>query len=464
MPKIKLNFNPNLFNNIFFHIRDVWNDSKIRFIWVFGGSSASKTYSVVQQAVINLMEGDDNNILVLRKYATDIRDSIYSDFKTVINDWGIDSQFIIQQNYIECKGTGSYVRFRGLDDSEKVKGISSFKKIILEEVSQFELSDLKQLRKRLRGKDNQQIIGIFNPISEQHWIKTKVFDIEKLIKIECNINGKWITESGNTVILKTNYLDNIFIVGKFKDGKLIGGRIDEHVINDFEKDKVYDSQYYEIYGLGNWGEITEGENPFAIQWNDKKHISDVAVYDVKKQLIISVDFNLIPFCVTFRHYFNDNTGAHYHIFAEDEIQNGSIQAMVELIRTKYLNSLPNAILTGDAMGKRGDISQRDNANLYVQILRGLGMRESQLKVSGNPKHENSKADVNYVLYNFPDYKVNPSCTGLIRDFRNVQVNAFNEIVKRDRKDMNQRADFLDTERYSVHNILYQWIETHQKKR
>lgn len=455
---IKVNFNPDLFNNVFWHIREAWNNILVRFIWIYGGSSASKTYSVVQQSVIDLMEGKDNNILVLRKYATDIRDSIYSDFKTVITDWGLETEFIIQQNYIRCARTGSYVRFRGLDDSEKVKGIAAFKKIILEEVSQFDLADLKQLRKRLRGKEGQQIIGIFNPISEEHWIKKKIFDIESLVVCdtkECPISGKWINEKGNIVILKTNYLDNKYIVGP--------NFIDQHVIDDFESDKLNDPEYYNIYGLGDWGEINEGESPFATQWDDKKHSNESPAYDPKKQLIISIDFNLTPFCVTFHHYFQDTSGYHLHQFDEAEIKQGSIPAMIDFIISRYKTSLPNAIITGDAMGNRGDISQRDNASLYLQLMRGLGMRESQIKVSNNPTHENSRADTNYILYNFPDYKIHKRCVGTIRDMRNVQVDAFGSILKRDRKDVNQRADYLDTVRYLIHNICYQWIENHQRK-
>lgn len=203
--------------------------------------------------------------------------------------------------------------------------------------------------------------------------------------------------------------------------------------------------------------------PFAYQWDEKKHVSDEPIYDWKKQLIISVDFNLIPFCVTFRHYWNDSKGAHYHIFDEAEIKQGSIPEMIDRIRNIYMVSLPTAILTGDAMGNRGDISQRDNASLYIQLLRGLGMRESQLRVHGNPTHENSRANVNYILCHFPDYKVHSKCKGLRRDFNNVQVDAFGSIVKSNRNDLNQRADYLDTERYSCHNVLDEWRERHQRQ-
>ena len=184
---------------------------------------------------------------------------------------------------------GSYVRFRGLDDSEKVKGISNFKRIILEEISQFDEVDLKQIRKRLRGRENQQIIGIFNPISEDHWIKINVFDKEVLTEMPTNISGKWVNDLGNTVILKTNYLDNKFIVG---DGKG-GGYIDQHTIDDFEKDKIQDYAYYLVYGLGNWGKIRT-ESEFWKDFNANKHIQNVK-YNTELPLFIWWDENVNPY-------------------------------------------------------------------------------------------------------------------------------------------------------------------------
>jgi hypothetical protein len=227
----------------------------------------------------------------------------------------------------------------------------------------------------------------------------------------------------------------------------------ERLSSEYDKERLL---------FGNWDATRDVTNPFAYQWDNQKHISTSAVYDFKKQLVISVDFNLIPFCVTFRHYWKDAQGDHYHVIDEAEIQRGSIDEMIERIRGIYMVSLPFAILTGDAMGNRGDISQRDNASLYIQLMRGLGMKESQLRVRNNPTHDNSRVEVNYTLSHFPDYKVHPKCKGLIRDFNNVQVDASGSIVKGKRSDINQRADYIDTERYAIHNVLKGWIDNHQQ--
>lgn len=278
-------FNPDLFNNIYWHLLAAFNNVAIRFIWVFGGSSASKTYSVVQLVVTSMLQNRNENTMVIRKYAVDIYDSIYTDFKTVISDFELTEHFIIQVNYIECKLTGSYVRFRGLDDSEKLKGLAGFKRVILEEISQFVPDDFKQVRKRLRGAVGQQIIGIFNPVSEEHWIKKDIFDKEELLQVPSDIMRMEVNAKGNLVIMKTNYLDNRYIVGP--------NFVDQHTIDDFEKDKIDDFEYYRIYGLGDWGKLRTG-GEFWRNFNANKQIRDIEwVEDMPLQ--ITWDENVNPY-------------------------------------------------------------------------------------------------------------------------------------------------------------------------
>jgi len=275
MAEIKIDFNPELFNDIYWLLKADFDNEAIRYIYLYGGSSASKTYTCVQLLIVCMLSGPDENTMVLRKFGVDIKDSIYADFTGIINDWGLTDYFKIQINYIECKLTGSYIRFRGLDDSEKIKGLARFKRVVLEEISQFDEVDLKQIRKRLRGRKNQQIIGLFNPISETHWLKENIFDKANLVEhpIDANITSCHKSQSGNFVVYKVTYLNNYYIVGKFKDGKQIGGFVDQHTIDDFEKDKIDDFNYYQIYGLGNWGKLRTG-GEFWKDFNTNKHVLD----------------------------------------------------------------------------------------------------------------------------------------------------------------------------------------------
>jgi phage terminase large subunit len=358
---VDLDFNPELFNDVYFHLDRDFNDPLIRFIFLYGGSSASKTFTVVQKIITAMLSGPDENHLVLRKFGTDIKDSIYADFKAIIENWGLGEYFVIQQNFILCS-TGSFVRFRGLDDSEKVKGISQFKRIVLEEISQFEEVDLKQIRKRLRGRANQQIIGIFNPISENHWIKKKLFDTIGWIDVELedNITGKWLSDKGNFVLYKLTYLNNKYIIGP--------NFVDQHTIDDFENDRVNDNAYYQIYALGNWGILKTG-GEFYKKFDSNKHVGR-PLYDAEMPLHISFDFNVNPY-MTCTIWQLSNKFA----YQVDEIclksPNNTTKSVCKEFTRKYMSHAAGLFVYGDPNGKREDTRSEQGHNDFKIIMDDL---------------------------------------------------------------------------------------------
>ena len=90
--------------------------------------------------------------------------------------YGVYDLFDFKDRRIISLLNGAKITFSGLDDSEKIKGLENYKRVFLEEFSDFEHGDFKQIRKRLRGKHGQQIICSFNPIKITHWIKKEIFD------------------------------------------------------------------------------------------------------------------------------------------------------------------------------------------------------------------------------------------------------------------------------------------------
>lgn len=212
-----------------------------------------------------------------------------------------------------------------------------------------------------------------------------------------------------------------------------------------------------------FGEFVDfaGDNPFANCFKDGKHVSSRAIFNSRLPIVISFDFNLTPFAVGFMHIWEDGNGLHHHQFDEDK--STSIPDMIDLIKMKYGNYLHYCKVTGDAMGKRGELNQRDNSSYYIQLMAGLGLREGQMFLPSNPTHENSRADCNYSLYHCEDLIINPSCKETIRDLRNVQVNNFGEIIKINRNDPKQRADYLDGSfRYPCNTFHLEWQEKHKK--
>lgn len=267
----------------------------------------------------------------------------------------------------------------------------------------------------------------------------------------CNPANNWVKEDVYN-LWRNNELPPSwkYISSKISDNPYISEEYKESL-------KMLPEHEYDVFVNGNW-DLIKVENPFFHAFNPIAHVSKEAIFDPKKQLFISIDFNLNPFGCIFGHIFKENNKECAYIFDELSISNGSIPAMIDAIKERYSGQLSTCFITGDAMGNRGEISQRDNASLYMQLQRGLGISVKQLRVTSNPTHENSRVECNFALKNIEKLLVHPdNCKGLVRDFRIVQCDAFGGIIKRNRKDISQQADLADCFRYFIHSFLGKWV-------
>lgn len=300
---MKYNFHPYLFNPLYWVLQWALRNDDIRYIFIYGGSSAAKTYSITQALTKEAAESKAST-MVLRKFGVDIEDSVYADFKDV----GERLQYDQVQTYIKRViryVNGAINRFRGLDESEKLKGLKGFKYLYYNELSLFEFADFKQGRKRLRGMKGQKIIGDWNPIIQTHWIKTEILDKEewtdleitkemlgaptKYCKLDPNNSFVRINASGNMLLIKCTYQDNYWVVGH-PSGK--GGFYDQHVIADFEYDKKHNPNDYRIYGLGDWGLVRTGSE-FWKSFNEAVHVKPLAF--APGNVHVSFDNNVQPY-------------------------------------------------------------------------------------------------------------------------------------------------------------------------
>jgi len=389
----EIEFNPDLFNDIYWHLDADFKNPDVRFIFLYGGSSASKTYTCVQRLIVGLLT-ENANTMILRKYGVDIKDSIYSDFIGIINDWGLQEYFKCQINYIECLLTGSYIRFRGLDDSEKIKGLANFTRVVLEEISQFDEVDLKQIRKRLRGRNNQQIIGLFNPISEEHWLKVNLFDKAGLIEQEVttNITSCHKSASGNFVVYKVTYLNNKYIVGPHF--------YDKHTIEDFEKDKADDFNYYQIYGLGNWGKLRTG-GEFWKDFNTNVH-SGPSRFIPELPIHLSWDENVNPYLTCLVWQIQPQPNGIRQITQIDEIclpdPNNRVAAVCAEFAKRYpFKQVQGLFIYGDRTSIKEDSKLEKGENFFSKIGQHLRDYRPRLRMqSVNPSVVQSGGFINEI--------------------------------------------------------------------
>ena len=216
-----------------------------------------------------------------------------------------------------------------------------------------------------------------------------------------------------------------------------------------------------------------GSNPFAYAYEADKHESTEAVFRDDLRVMVVVDFNLNPFCANCWHIWNDKDGHHAHCFDEISLKNSSIPELADRIKLKFGSKLNSAFFTGDSMGKQKDIARRDNLSNWQllkqelesengQVVRRLNWKV-QFPLPHNPSHENSRADTNYILTHFPDFKIHPDkAENTARDMKLVQCDNFGGIIKRNRKDVSQQSDMLDNVRYCINTWLHGWIHKNRR--
>lgn len=202
----------------------------------YGGSSSGKSYFLAERVVYDLLQGK-RNYLICRKVGKYVMKSVWIEVENVIDAWGLTGLFEKNKTdrTITCKENGRQAIFTGLDEPQKLKSIrakhGAITDIWIEEATEVEPGDVKELEKRQRGGDDtpKRVTFSFNPIIKQHWIYSKYFvgwaDDQKELRSE------------KLSILKTTYKDNRFLTRQDID------RLES------EEDKYY----YDVYTLGNWG-------------------------------------------------------------------------------------------------------------------------------------------------------------------------------------------------------------------
>lgn len=217
------------------------DNSKKRYIVMKGSAGSGKSVDTAQNYILRLLQDKGRNLVAMRKSDITNRDSTFAELTgAVYRMFGDKADLYWKINrspqMLTCRSNGNQIIFRGMNDDrqrEKLKSIT-FQKgkltdVWLEEATEFTQADLEIIDDRLRGElpEGQfyQIRMTFNPVNKNHWIKKVFFDIP----------------DDNVLTHHSTYLNNRFI--------------DDAYRQRMERRKIVDPEGYQIYGLGEWGEI-----------------------------------------------------------------------------------------------------------------------------------------------------------------------------------------------------------------
>lgn len=497
MNSTELIFSHKLFNPLFWHVRDAIRNEDIRYIFERGGSSSGKTVSTVQAILLSVLNGEGSAV-IFRKVGASIKNTIYEEFKVQARRLHIYNYFNFIENNISCYN-GLKIDFSGLDNPEKIKGITNYKWVILEEVSDFDYIDFTQITFRLRGKRGLQVICLFNPISEEHWIKKKVFDAQGWDEKPTNLcgriknpvtgeilnkeyssitgvrmnkprnifnerTGKYEIYAPDTIELLSTYKNNFWVVGS-PCGTY--GYYDKQTIANYEWYRLNDYNYYRIYALGEWGSIKTG-GEFLHAFDAGKHkgkfpyISGIPMH-------ISIDDNLLPYisvsvwqCIG-----SDNKmilRQVHEICAEDPFN--TVTKAAELVRN-WLNDINYqdvVFMYGDASTKKGsnmDEEKRSFKDKFKETLESEYVVVERMPRS-NPSVSMSGEFVNAILSGVIkscSIEINETCSKSVYDYENAKKDVNGGILKKRIKDKltgqsyEQFGHLTDTMRYFVCKIM-----------
>lgn len=321
-------------------------DYSNRFEFYMGSAGSGKSYFITQKLIIRAIN-EPIRILVCRKYATTIRQTVFSLFCDVIKRWKLDKHVKINQSdyRIIFLHNGSEIIFTGLDEETKLLSLNNIGSVFIEEVFEVEEELVEQLNLRMRGKTkNQQIIMAWNPISQDSWLYD--FTVTHPPK--------------SSVFIHSTYKDNPFLSLDY--------------IQSLEELQFRNPQKWRIYGLGEWGINTDGL--VFRNWR-KEDLGDIK--ELAKngwELRVGMDLGFVDPSTIVSSMFNAETGTIYVFdsWSESGCQLDEIKKALEQREwiTRHIK-----IYMDSADARAIDYFRRQGYNA-VQCLKGPGSVESRI--------------------------------------------------------------------------------------
>jgi phage terminase large subunit len=185
-----------------------------------GGTSSSKTYSILQVIIFRAWSGayKGKDLTITSPSLPHLKRGAMKDFFIILNTWNIYD--IKAHNKTDNKyhlPNGNTVEFFGLEDEGKARGPRR-DILYVNEANLINVNVYRQLTLRTR----EEVFVDYNPIDEYHWIYDEV-----LPHPECTY-------------IESSYLDNPFLPQKQRE--------------EIERLKDIDENLWNVYGLGKRGQ------------------------------------------------------------------------------------------------------------------------------------------------------------------------------------------------------------------
>lgn len=200
-------------NVVFEHLLD----SKSKIVVEQGGTRSGKTFNILLYIIFHYCQTNTGKtITICRKTFPAVRSSVMRDFIEILKQHNKYDEANHNKSNSEYTLNNNLIEFISVDQPQKIRGRKR-EFLFINEANELDYEDWQQLIFRTTEK----VVLDYNPSDEYHWIYDKVLNRD------------------DVEFYKTTYLDNPFL--------------NENIIEEIERLKETDEQYWQIYGLGEKG-------------------------------------------------------------------------------------------------------------------------------------------------------------------------------------------------------------------
>lgn len=251
--------------------KSTFNSHKMHQIYP-GGRNSTKTSMLALKTVFNCINEQNCSAVILRRYQTDLRKSVYKEIKRACKRLGLIENVHYKAKLAPMEitffDTGNTIYFAGGDDYESVKGLIDENKLIkivwFEELTGWDNSeDIDQIIATFTRGNNDWFMALYSynpPKNKYHWV------------------NKWAEETRKRP-------DVLYVMSDYRT--VPPEWIGKIAIDEAERMKVYDNKRYRWIYLG---EVIGLEgliyNPEQIEWVSEDYL------DKNKIRILYLDFSV----------------------------------------------------------------------------------------------------------------------------------------------------------------------------
>ena len=193
-------------------------NSDTRITCLQGGTRSSKSYSLAQLFIIKCLQDTGKTYTICRKTLPALKATAYRDMIQILKELDLYAEENHNKSELSYQLNGNLLEFISVDQPQKIRGRKR-NCLWLNEANEFTYEDWQQLILRTTEK----IYLDYNPSDPYSWIYDKV-----VVREDCTF-------------IKSTYMANPFL--------------DKDTIDEIERLKDLDPDYWQVYGLGEIGSV-----------------------------------------------------------------------------------------------------------------------------------------------------------------------------------------------------------------